>query len=93
MQALYFRYHSLIKEDCHDLEEGRAILTILEDNGEGMSVGVYDPEQKVLYLDGFDNIIGADPSEVQSRVLRDLKASGIKPDKIESLNPRTATEL
>lgn len=57
----------------------------------GGRVGVFDTEQKVLFLDGFNDIIGADPVKVESRVLRDLKAAGIEPNKIESLNPPAAT--
>lgn len=86
MKALYFRYHSLIREDCHDLEEGRAIIQTLEDNGDGMGVGVYDSETRILHLAGFDDIIGANPAKVESRVLRDLKDAGIVPDKLESIN-------
>ena len=92
MKALYIRYHNLEQHDCDSLEEGREFLANNSDNGEGWSVGVYDAVKKTLYLDGFDDIIGVDPARVESRVLSDLKAAGIIPDKIESLNPHTATE-
>jgi hypothetical protein len=86
MKALYFRHHNLEQKDCTSIEEGRTLLTNISDDGQGWAVGVYDTEQKVLHLDGFDNIIGQNPADVESRVLRDLKAAGIVPDKLKSLN-------
>ena len=86
MKALYFRYHSLIQDDCDDFAEAKAHLENISDNGDGWVVGVYDSEKKIIFLDGFDDIIGADPAKVESRVMRDLKAVGIVPEKIKSLN-------
>jgi hypothetical protein len=86
MKALYFRHHNLEQKDCSTVIEGKAILNDIADFGEGWAVGVFDDNTKVLYLDGFDNIIGQNPETVQSRVLRDLKAAGIEPSKLESLN-------
>jgi hypothetical protein len=86
MEALYFRHHNLEQKDCSTVVEGKNMLNDIADFGEGWAVGVYDDNTKILYLDGFDNIIGADPETVHSRVLRDLKAEGIEPTKLESLN-------
>ena len=86
MKALYFRHHNLEQQDCASIKEGREMLNNISDFGEGWAVGVFDDNNKVLYLDGFDNIIGQDPATVESRVLRDLKDAGIVPEKLEKLN-------
>jgi hypothetical protein len=86
MKALYFRHHELEQIDCCTVVEGKRILGDISDDDKGWTVGVFDTEHKILYMDGFDDIIGQNPATVESRVLRDLKDAGIEPVELESLN-------
>lgn len=73
MEAIYFRYGEVLKEKFDRLQKAIDFLSIVEDGGEGYSLGIYDNTSNIAYvLDGMADEkvcafskIGITPDEIK----------------------------
>jgi len=85
MEVIYFRFHKLYQEHCDSIEGGKSFIEVIQDNGSGAGLGIFDKEKNIFYHINYEKLISSDPTE-NEYLLQMLKEIGIIPEKIEPLN-------
>lgn len=83
IKAVYARFGHTFDMDCMSLESGKEILQIIEDDGDGYAIGVFDAYSGIFYSPNNMDIADKDENTVRQEKIESLSAIGITPNKFE----------